>query len=208
MKYRHLFINLSSISIESKNLKVISLHNNIYSNNIILKLRDNNREAQHQVYTFYAPKMLGVCRQYINDIHHAEEVLLNGFLKVFTKINSYNNKGSFEGWIRRIMVNECISYLRVKKNAFVTSDYKDEAIFEEEDTQEIDTTTINYLQQLVDNLKPELRIVFNLFVIEEYKHKEIAEMLSITENASKIRLRKAKQKLREQVQLKNKHYGK
>jgi len=208
VKYRHLFINLSSISIESKNLKVISLHNNIYSNNIILKLRDNNREAQHQVYTFYAPKMLGVCRQYINDIHHAEEVLLNGFLKVFTKINSYNNKGSFEGWIRRIMVNECISYLRVKKNAFVTSDYKDEAIFEEEDTQEIDTTTINYLQQLVDNLKPELRIVFNLFVIEEYKHKEIAEMLSITENASKIRLRKAKQKLREQVQLKNKHYGK
>ena len=199
---------MSSISIESKNLKVISLHNNIYSNNIILKLRDNNREAQHQVYTFYAPKMLGVCRQYINDIHHAEEVLLNGFLKVFTKINSYNNKGSFEGWIRRIMVNECISYLRVKKNAFVTSDYKDEAIFEEEDTQEIDTTTINYLQQLVDNLKPELRIVFNLFVIEEYKHKEIAEMLSITENASKIRLRKAKQKLREQVQLKNKHYGK
>lgn len=189
-------------------MKVISLHNNIYSNNIILKLQDNNREAQHQVYTFYAPKMLGVCRQYINDMHHAEEVLLNGFLKVFTKINYYNNKGSFEGWIRRIIVNECISYLRVKKNAFVTSEYKDEVIFEDENTPEIDTTTINYLQQLVDNLKPELRIVFNLFVIEEYKHKEIAEMLKITENASKIRLRKAKQKLREQVQLKNKHYGK
>ena len=163
---------------------------------------------QHKVYIQYSPKMLGVCRQYIKDIQQAEDVLLCGFLKVFTKISSFNNTGSFEGWIRRVMINECISFLRIKKNAFLIEDnnsFIEEIEEYKDDKQKINT---NYLQKLIDNLKPDLRIVFNLFVIEEYKHSEIANMLSITENASKLRYRKAKQQLQKQINLKQLYYGK
>jgi len=187
-------------------LKVIKLHKNLDNSQTIHLLRKQNREIQHQVYSFYAPKMLGVCRQYIKDLQQAEEVLLNGFLKVFTKIDSFNEKGSFEGWIRRIMVNECISFLRIKKNVFITDAYK-EAIIEETDADEKIINT-DYLQKLIDNLKPDLRIVFNLYVVEEYKHKEIAEMLNITVNASKLRYKKAKQLLQDKIKLNTLHYGK
>ncbi len=186
-------------------MKVISLHKKAKQKNWISNLQKNNRETQHQVYTYFAPKMLGVCRQYIKDLQQAEEVLLNGFLKVFTKINSFNDKGSFEGWIRRIMINECINYLRVKKNIFISDKYKKEVIVNNEEEKSINTS---YLQQQIDALKPELRIVFNLYVIEEYKHKEIAEMLQITENASKLRYRKAKQFLQKNINKKQLHYGK
>lgn len=187
-------------------MKVIKLHKHFDNKQTIALLCKQDREMQHQVYTFYAPKMLGVCRQYIKDLQQAEEVMLNGFLKVFTKINSYSQKGSFEGWIRKIMVNECISFLRVKKNVFKTESYKDEII--EEDTTQDPIINSDYLQKIIDELKPDLRIVFNLFVTEEYKHKEIAKMLNITKNASKLRYRKAKQFLQKKIQLKKTHYGK
>ncbi len=189
-------------------MKVISLHTNYGNKKIIRQLQQNNREVQHKVYTYYAPKMLGVCRQYIKDLQQAEEVLLNGFLKVFTKINSYSGKGNFEGWIRRIMVNECISFLRVKKNIFLIDDNFNELDIQGTEIEEMNEQNPDYIQQLIDNLKPELRVVFNLFVIEEYKHKEIAELLNISENASKLRYRKAKQELQEQIKSKSLYYGK
>lgn len=188
-------------------MKVISLHKKSTSDaEIIRLLKSNNKETQAQVFEKYAPKMLGVCRQYIQDVHHAEEMMLNGFLTVFTKINQFKESGSFEGWIRKIMVNESISYLRVKKNHFFT---QDDSFFKEEVVEEQETIPFNELQELVDSLREDLRIVFNLFVIEEYKHKEIANLLNITVNASKLRYRKAKQQLQSQVKnLKNYHYGK
>ncbi len=100
-------------------MKIIKLHNNQTS--LIKKAITNNREAQKQLFAQYSPKMLGVCRQYVKDLHHAEDLLLQGFLKVFTNLHQFKNEGSFEGWIRRIMVNTCISYLR-KKNVVDVSD--------------------------------------------------------------------------------------
>ncbi|CAI8357645.1 MAG: ECF RNA polymerase sigma factor SigW [Polaribacter sp. SA4-10] len=93
-------------------MKIIKLHTN--QTLLIKKAVDSNSEAQKQLFDQYSPKMLGVCRQYVKDLHHAEDLLLQGFLKVFTNLATYKNKGSFEGWIRRIMVNTCISYLRKK----------------------------------------------------------------------------------------------
>ena len=188
-------------------MKVIKLHKNPVLNDrqVVKQLKAENREMQHLVYQYYAPNMLSVCRQYIKDLQHAEDVLLNGFLKVFTKINTYNQKGSFEGWIRKIMINECISYLRIKKNTFITDKFKDKPIAEEETQKRINTDKI---QLAIDALKPELRLVFNLFVIEEYKHKEIAEILNITENASKLRYRKAKQQIKKSLKNKKSQYGK
>ncbi len=163
---------------------------------MVKKLKANRREAQQEVFELYASKMLGVCRQYIKDVQHAEEIMLNGFLKTFTKINSFKSEGSFEGWIRRIMINECISFLRIKKRMVFV---EDDSYFEEPiEPIFIEENEVSKLQQLVDNLREDLRVVFNLFVMEEYKHKEIAETLDITENASKLRYKKAKSILQEQ----------
>jgi len=91
-------------------LKVIKLYQN--NDALIKKAANNNREAQQALFEMYAPKMLSVCRYYITDLHFAEDVMLHGFFKVFTHLKSFKNEGSFEGWIRRIMVRESISFLR------------------------------------------------------------------------------------------------
>ncbi len=191
-------------------MKIISLHKNINLSNkkAVKRLQANDREMQNKVFAFFSPKMLAVCRQYIKDSQQAEEIMLNGFLKVFTKINSYSSSGNFEGWIRRIMINECISFLRVKKNVFLIeeeSTFTEECIEQNENEKIINT---DYLQSIIDNLKTDLKIVFNLYVIEEYKHKEIAKILRISINASKLRYRKAKQQLQKQIELNRLHYGK
>ena len=99
-------------------MKIIPLHN---QKSLIKKASDHDREAQKQLFEQFSPKMLGVCRQYVKDLHHAEDLMLQGFLKVFTNLAKFKHEGSFEGWIRRIMVNTCISYLR-KKNVINLSD--------------------------------------------------------------------------------------
>ena len=94
-------------------LKVIQLYKN--EKQLIKKAASNHRDAQHMLYQLHAPKMLSVCRYYIKDVHQAEEVMLNGFFKVFTQLKSYKAEGSFEGWLRKIMVRESISFLRQQK---------------------------------------------------------------------------------------------
>lgn len=173
-------------------MKVIQLHKKSVKNQerLVKQLKKNRREAQQEVFEIFSPKMLGVCRQYIKDLQHAEEIMLNGFLKTFTKIDKFQSRGSFEGWIRRIMINECISFLRIKRRMVFV---EDDSYFEEPiEIEIIEENQTSKLQQLVDNLREDLRVVFNLYVIEEYKHKEIAVTLGITENASKLRYKKAK----------------
>ena len=107
-------------------MKVINLH---YEENELIQLAvENNRLAQQQIYTQISPKMLSVCRQYIKDIHQAEDIMVIAFMKVFTNLKNFQQKGSFEGWIRRIMVNECISFIRVEKKLKYS---EDETYFEE-----------------------------------------------------------------------------
>lgn len=184
-------------------LKVIQLHNS--EKQLINRAAENSREAQHKIYEMFAPKMLSVCRYYINDINEAEEVMLNGFLKVFTNIKTFQNKGSFEGWIRRIMTRESISFLRSKKQI----GYKDELpenlsddIYEE---VELD---LELIQELIDRLPEGYRMVFVLYAIEGYKHQEIADMLSISESTSKSQLFKARKMLQQNIkELKQKRHG-
>lgn len=185
-------------------MKIISLHQKQVF--LIEKLKQNNREAQEILFNQFAPKMLGICRQYISDRHMAEEHMLNGFLKVFTKLDSYKFKGSFEGWIRRIMINECLSFLR-KKNPLIFTE--DTSIYEDVNTNSYDENDISDLQILIDKLPTAWRVVFNLFAIEGYKHKEIAKMLSITEMTSRSRYFKAKKQLQKTyLESKTKTHGK
>ena len=173
-------------------MKIIKLHNQEKS--LIKKAISNNREAQKQLFEQYSPKMLGVCRQYVKDLHHAEDLLLQGFLKVFTNLHKFKHEGSFEGWIRRIMVNTCISYLR-KKNRIDLSN--EDYVFNDSATESLESTTVEDIQKLIDQLPEGYKMVFNLFAIEGYKHSEIAQQLNISESTSKSQLFKARKMLQE-----------
>jgi RNA polymerase sigma-70 factor (ECF subfamily) len=138
--------------------------------------------------------MLGVCRQYVKDLQHAEDLLLSGFLKVFTNLSQFKHEGSFEGWIRRIMVNTCISHLR-KKSLVVTSD--DDFIFNDAATDSLENTSVEDIQSLIDKLPEGYKMVFNLFAIEGFKHSEIAIKLGVSESTSKTQLFRARKLLQE-----------
>ncbi|MBC7440779.1 MAG: RNA polymerase sigma factor [Flavobacterium sp.] len=184
-------------------MKVINL--NQEEHELIGLAVENNRHAQQKIYSKFSPKMLGICRQYIKDIHQAEDIMITAFMKVFTNLKNFEHKGSFEGWIRRIMVNECISFIRVQKKV----KFIEEEDWFEESFNNIDSQfTVEEIQFLIDNLPDGYKTVFNLYAIEGYQHKEIAEMLKINEGTSKSQLSHARKMLREQInKLKNYNNG-
>ena len=184
-------------------MKVINLHQE--ENEIIALAVKNNRQAQQCIYSKYSPKMLSVCRQYIKDLQLAEDVMITAFMKVFVNLGRFENKGSFEGWIRRIMVNECISFIRVhKKISFI----EDEFFFEERFNNIESHFSVEDIQFLIDSLPDGYKMVFNLYAIEGYKHQEIASLLGINEGTSKSQLSHARKMLQEQInKLKNYCYG-
>lgn len=184
---------------QTKVLKVIALHQE--EREIIKLAVENNRQAQQKIYSKYSPKMLGICRQYIKDLQQAEDIMITAFMKVFTNLDSFEHKGSFEGWIRRIMVNECISFIRVqKKVSFLEDEYYVEDSFNNIESH----FSVNDIQSLIDSLPDGYKMVFNLYIIEGYKHNEIAKMLGINEGTSKSQLSHARKMLQEQInKLKN-----
>ena len=176
-------------------LKVIQLYKN--ENTLLDKAIKNNREAQQVLFELHAPKMLSVCRYYIKDLQHAEEVMLNGFFKMFSNLKNFKGEGSFEGWIRKIMVRESISFLRQQKHV----EFPVETIHYEKDYNNNINTNIEVeqIQQLIDELPEGYKIVFIMYAIEGYKHHEIASMLNITEGTSKSQLFKARNLLQQKI---------
>lgn len=186
------------------NLKVVQLYHN--NTELIQKAAKNNREAQHTLYEVHAPKMLSVCRYYVKDVQKAEEVMLNGFFKAFTNLNSFKNEGSFEGWLRKIMVRESISFLRQQKPIEFSIE-EVETSNEYSNAMETDLE-VNEIQQLIDELPEGYKMVFIMYAIEGYKHHEIAGMLNISEGTSKSQLFKARQWLQQKIKELNKtSYG-
>ena len=184
-------------------MKVINLHQE--ENELIQLAVENNRHAQQKIYTQFSPKMLSVCRQYIKDIHQAEDIMITAFMKVFTNLKNFQHKGSFEGWIRKIMVNECISFIRVEKKLKYS---EDETYFEESFNSIESQFSIDDIQFLIDALPDGYKMIFNLYAIEGYKHNEIATMLGINEGTSKSQLSHARKMLQGQInRLKNYSYG-
>ena len=184
-------------------MKVIQLQHQ--EKELILLAIENNRQAQQQIYSQFSAKMLGVCRQYIKDIHQAEDLMLSAFMKVFTNLKAFQHNGSFEGWIRRIMVNECISFIRVAKKIKYIDD---ETYFEERFNNIESQFSVDDIQFLIDRLPDGYKMVFNLYAIEGFKHHEIATLLGISEGTSKSQLSHARKMLQGQVnKLKNYEYG-
>jgi len=183
-------------------LKVIKSTN--IDSQLIKKSLKNNRRAQQQLYDKYAPKMLSVCRYYIKDCYQAEEIMLNGFFKVFTKLATFKNEGSFEGWIKRIMIWDCISFLR-KKSKLVYSE--DMSFYEEMEEEPVECLiAIEDIQDFINELPETCKVIFNLYVIEGYKHKEIAQMLNITQGTSKTQLFRARKALQKMLKMNQKEY--
>lgn len=176
-------------------MKIISFYTN--EKLLIKKAVTGRREAQQLIYEKHSPKMLSVCRQYIKDLQFAEDVMVQGFLKVFTHLYSFKNEGSFEGWIRKIMVRECISYLRKLQPIVFDGEMVDN--YSQDYVSNGSELEVNELQKLIDALPEGYRLVFGLYALEGYKHSEIAEMLQISESTSKSQLFKARKRLQEEL---------
>ncbi|MCD2260703.1 RNA polymerase sigma factor [Psychroserpens luteolus] len=177
-------------------MKVIQLH---HKNNttLIKKAAKGKRDAQHTLFEIHAPKMLSICRYYVKDMQNAESVMLNGFFKAFTNLKNFKNEGSFEGWLRRIMVRESISFLRQQKH--IEFSVEDEPFTQEQYNNVESQIEVAQIQQIIDELPEGYKMVFVMYAIEGYKHYEIAEILNISQGTSKSQLFKARQMLQKKI---------
>lgn len=165
---------------------------------IIYKCREGNGKAQTELYRLFSPKMYGICLRYTKDKANAEDILQEGFVRVFTKIKQFEFKGSFEGWMRRIMVNTALERFRKNDrlypvedmNAYESTEYSEETL---------SSISADELMKMIQSLPPRYRMVFNLYAIEGYTHIEIGEMMSITEGTSKSNLSRARMILQKKV---------
>jgi RNA polymerase sigma-70 factor (ECF subfamily) len=150
-----------------------------------------DRKMQYELYERFSPKMYGVCLRYAANAEEAEDILQEGFMKVFKKIGSYRGDGSFEGWIRRIFVNTAIEHFR-KKSYLQPITEQEESSIEGKYVSVLDSLAEKDIIKLIQQLSPGYRTVFNMYVIEGYTHKQIADILKISEGTSKSQLSRAK----------------
>lgn len=156
---------------------------------------------QEILYKKHAPLLLSVCRRYVKNSADAEDVFIEGFYKILSKISSYSGKGSFEGWMRRIMVNESLMHLRKNNNFSMTLELSNVDIkYEVSYDEDID---YQKLIKILEYLPTGYRTIFNMYVIEGYKHREIAEILNISINTSKSQLIQARKRLQEIIKKKH-----
>ncbi|WP_299105946.1 RNA polymerase sigma factor [uncultured Tenacibaculum sp.] len=154
-------------------------------------------KAQAEMYQLFARKLFALCLKYSRNYQDAEDTLQDSFLTVFKKIEQYNNKGSFEGWIKRITINTALQKYREKSPLQLV---KEENLVEE-DVELDDSLNLDVLLGLIQQLPDRYRLVFNLYVLDNFSHKEIAEMLNISEGTSKSNLSRAKLILKEKIRV-------
>lgn len=167
--------------------------------------KNQSRIAQQEVFEKLYGKLFGLCLRYADNDDEAKDILQNGFIKVFGSIGNYKGDGSFEGWIKRIVVNTAIDNYRRKKTKPVVTDSEltdrlgDETEYEEDDESIYEQIPVKLVLEAVQELSPAYQTVFNLYVLEGYSHNEIAEMLEISVGTSKSNLSKARLNLRKML---------
>ncbi|TAF67691.1 MAG: RNA polymerase sigma factor [Cytophagales bacterium] len=166
---------------------------------LIEACKNQDAIAQRKVYEKHASKMYAVCLRYLKSDAEAEDILTQGFLKVFSKINLYKGEGSFEGWIRRIMVNECLNHLRRTRAMLMTVSIEKAQYYEADSTDTLHQLEAEALMECLQRLPDGYRTVFNLYAIEGYSHKEIAELMNISEGTSKSQLSRARELLKKYI---------
>jgi len=171
---------------------------NITESDLINGCLNDDRRMQEELYRRFSPRMYAVCLRYAGNAEEAEDILQEGFVKVFKKLGSFRGEGSFEGWIRRIFVNTAIEHFRRKRYLQPVTE-KEENTIEGKYLSALDGLAEKDILALVQQLSPGYRTVFNMYVIEGYSHKEIADMLNISEGTSKSQLSRAKVILQDMV---------
>jgi len=165
---------------------------------LIDKCKRKDKKAQSEIYQLYTGKLFALCLKYSRNYQEAQDNLQNGFITIFDKIEQYNFKGSFEGWLKRIIINTALQTYR-EKNVLnlVTEEIPDEVTVEIDEEQ----ISLEFLLKLIQELPNRYRLVFNLYVLDGYPHKEVAGMLNISEGTSKSNLSRARLILRDKIEL-------
>ena len=188
----NIFLIAGIFSIQAFNLYELTEHE------MIKGCVKNNATCQRMLFEQYAGIMMTICLRYSCDHTEAEDMLQEGFIRVFKYINQYKFEGSFEGWLKRIIVNAALRILQKKVIRF--SEIKEEMQdLQQEDTDVLSNLSEREILKLISNLPTGYRVVFNLYVLEGYSHGEIAEMLKINAGTSRSQLAKAKRTLQEQI---------
>lgn len=167
-------------------------------NQLINGCKQHDRKAQSEIYQLFSGKLFGLCLKYSRNYQEAQDNLHNGFLTIFDKIEQYKFKGSFEGWLKRIIINTALQTYREKNVLNLISEEIPDEVDVEIDDENI---SLDFLLDLIQGLPTRYRLVFNLYVLDGYPHKEIANMLSISEGTSKSNLSRAKVILRNKIDL-------
>ena len=160
---------------------------------------EGNREMQEVLYHRFSPKMYAVCLRYSGNTTDAQDLLQEGFIKVFKNLSKYRGEGSFEGWMRRIFLNTSIEHYRKKVNLLSVTETQ-EVTIEDREWNILDNLAEKDIISMIHELSPGYRVVFNMHVIEGYSHKEIADILGINEGTSKSQLARAKGVLKKMVE--------
>mgnify|MGYP006289994647 FL=1 len=169
----------------------------LYSDSELVQgCRNNDRKYQELLYRKFAKKMYGICMSYTKDRSMAQEILQDGFVKVFKKIDGFREEGSLEGWIRRIITNTALDHLRQKSKLYEFIDDNKEVEEERLDNSILDKINADGIFNLIKQLPEGAKAVFNLYAVEGYSHKEIAEKLEITEGTSKSQFKRARSLLK------------
>ena len=165
---------------------------------LIKQCANNDRKAQKEIYQLFAGKLFSICLKYSKNKQEAQDNFQDGFIVIFDKIGQFNFKGSFEGWLKRVMINTVLLKYR-KKNVLniVTEDIPDEVIVEVDD----DEISLDFLLSLINELPDRYRLVFNLYALDGYSHKEISKMLLIAEGTSKSNLARARAILKQKIEI-------
>jgi RNA polymerase sigma-70 factor (ECF subfamily) len=164
---------------------------------LINDCKKNDIKAQEQLYRQYAPKLFSDCLKYSRNYTEAQDNLQDGFLIIFNKINQFDNKGSFEGWTKRVMINNILQKYRTHGVFEIVSENYPDVVDVEVDE---DTVSMEFLTKIIQELPDKYRLVFNLYVLDNYSHKEIAAMLNISEGTSKSNLSRARAILKEKIE--------
>lgn len=167
---------------------------------IIKQCQKRDRAAQKEIYQQFSSILFSICLRYADNYEDAQDTFQEGFITIYNKIDQYKFEGSFEGWLKRIMVNQALAKFRTK--TYLNTDELDHITDLTEDEETIDIAFgYDELLELVHQLSPQYRQVFNLYVFEEYSHQEIAEILNISVNTSKSNLSRARNILKEKINL-------
>ena len=166
-------------------------------NQLIENCKINNTKAQGELYKLFSSKLFSICLKYSTNYAEAEDNLQDAFLTIFNKIEQYKSKGSFEGWLKRVTINTVLQKYRSQKVFDIVNENAVEDVELEIDEEAI---SIDYLLQIIQELPDRYRLVFNLYVLDGYSHKDIAEMLDINIGTSKSNLARARQILKQTIE--------